>query len=99
MDIQPKLTTIDIGDLAQEFALSEQDLITQGLRAFIVERLRILRAEKLARCAKFGVASLEEMDKLIADGAVEEDKILDDFQNVDYLTAQIEHLEHLLETF
>jgi hypothetical protein len=99
MDIQPTLTAIDIGELAQEFALSEQDLISQGLRAFVVEQLRVLRAEKLARCAKFGVASLEEMDKLIADGSVEEDEILDDFQNVDYLTARIEHLEHLLETF
>jgi hypothetical protein len=99
MDTQPTLTAIDIGELAQEFALSEQDLITQGLKAFIVEQLRVLRAEKRARCAKFGVTSLEELDKLIADGLVEEEDILDDFQNVDYLTARIEHLERLLETF
>jgi len=38
------------------------------------------------------------MDRLIAEGAVEEEEILDDFQNVDYLTARIEHLERLLET-
>jgi len=60
--------------------------------------LRLFRAEKQARCAKFGAASLEEMDKLIIKGAVEEEDILDDFQNVDYLTTRIERMEHLLET-
>jgi len=90
--------TVDIGVLAQEFALNKQDLIVQGLRAFILERLRLFQAEKRARCAKFGVTSLEEMDKLIVEGMVEEENILDDFQNVDYLTTRIERMEYLLET-
>ena len=98
MGVQLAKATIDIGELAQEFALSKQDLITQSLRAFVMEQLRLFRAEKQARCAKFGVASLEEMDKLIVEGTVEEEDILDDFQNVDYLTTRIERLEHLLET-
>jgi hypothetical protein len=98
MRVESTMATIDIGKLAQEFALSEQDLIVQSLRAFIMEQLRLFRAEKQARCAKFGVASLEEMDRLIVEGAVEEEDILDDFQNVDYLTMRIERLEHLLET-
>lgn len=38
------------------------------------------------------------MDTLIIKGMVEEEDILDDFQNVDYLTTRIERLEHLLET-
>jgi uncharacterized protein YuzE len=70
--------TVDIGVLAQEFALNKQDLIVQGLRAFILERLRLFQAEKRARCAKFGVTSLEEMDKLIVEGMVEEENILND---------------------
>jgi len=98
MVIQPATKTIDVGELAQEFSLSEEDLIRQGLRAFILEQLRLLQAEKHLRCARFGVNSLEEMDKLIAEGKVEEEEILDDFQNVDYLTTRIEHLEQLLET-
>ena len=89
---------VDIGELAREFALSEQDLIVRSLRAFIVEQLRLFQAEKQARCAKFGVTSLEEMDTLVVEGMVEEEDILDDFQNVDYLTTRIERLEHLMET-
>ena len=98
MNAQSSTATVDIGELAQEFALSEQDLIVQSLRAFVVEQLRLLWAEKQARCAKFGVDSLQEMDRLIVEGVVEEQDILDDFQNVDYLTTRIERLEHLLET-
>ena len=97
MRVELATATINIGELAQEFALSEQDFIVQGIRAFVTEQLRLFRAESQARCAKFGVTSLEEMDKLIIDGAVEEQDILDDFQNVDYLTARVERLERLLE--
>ena len=98
MVIQSATKTVDIGELAHEFSLSEEDLILQGLRAFVLEQLRLFQAEKQSRCAKFGVSSLEEMDRLIAEGKVEEEDILDDFQNVDYLTMRIERLERLLET-
>jgi hypothetical protein len=98
MEIESTATALDIEELAREFALSEEDWIVHGLRAFVTEQLRLFHAEKRARCAKFGVNSLEEMDKLIAEGVVEEDEILDDFQNVDYLTARIERLGRLLET-
>ncbi len=59
---------------------------------------QFLKAEKQVRYARFGVTSLEEMDRLIAEGTEEEEEIPDDFQNVDYLTARIEHIEHPLET-
>jgi len=99
MRTESSMAKMNIKELAQEFALSEQDLIVQSLRAFVIEQLRLFQAEKQARCAKFGVVSLEEMESLIVEGAVEEQDILDDFQNVDYLTTRIERMEHLLETF
>ncbi len=99
MIVESATATIDIRELAQEFALSEQDLIVQGVRAFVTEQLRLFRVEKQARCAKFGVNSLEEMDRLITDGLVKEEDILVDFQNVDYLTARVEHLERLETIF
>lgn len=97
MRVQPTTTTVDIGELAHEFVLSEQDLIVRSLQAFILEQLRLFQTEKRARCARFGVTSLEEMDKLIVEGVVEEKDILNDFQNVDYLTTHIERMEYLLE--
>ncbi|RLC70780.1 MAG: hypothetical protein DRI52_06430 [Chloroflexi bacterium] len=99
MSQQMELNVATVKELAREFSLSEGDLMAQGLRAFILEQLRLLQAEKEARCAKFGVKSLEEMDELIRQGKVAEEDILDDFQNVDYLTARIERLQQLLESY
>jgi len=83
--------------VAQEFALDEQELIRQSLRAFLLERLRLLDAERRAKCAKFGVTTLEEMDDLLKTGQVEEEDILEDFQHVDYLTTQAQRIQQLLE--
>ncbi len=87
-----------VRELAREFSMREDELFAQGLRAFVREQLRLLEAEREARCAKFGVSSLEEMEELIKAGKVDEEEILEDFQQVDYLTARIERLEKLLES-
>ena len=94
------MTTWDaaLKELANEFSLKEEEVFIQGLRAFVREQIRLLDAERRARCMKFGVSSLEEMDELIKAGKVSEEEILEDFQQVDYLTAKIERLEKLLES-
>ena len=88
---------IAVRQIAQEFALSEEELVRQSLRAFLLDKMQLLESERRARCAKFGVHSLEEMDELIKNGLVEEEDILEDFQNVDYLTAQIDRIQRLLK--
>jgi hypothetical protein len=88
---------IDVQQIAQEFNLSEQELVQESLRAFLLDRLQLLDSERRARCARFGVTSLEEMDNLIKTGQVEEEDILEDFQHVDYLTTQIQRIRQLLE--
>jgi hypothetical protein len=88
---------VAVKEVAQEFALDEQELIRQSLRAFLLERLRLLDAERRAKCAKFGVTTLEEMDDLLKTGQVEEEDILEAFQHVDYLTTQIQRIRQLLE--
>lgn len=88
---------VAVKEVAQEFALDEKELIRQSLRAFLLERLRLLDAERRAKCAKFGVTTLEEMDDLLKTGQVEEEAILEDFQDVDYLTTQIQRIRQLLE--
>ena len=88
---------IDVQQIAQEFNLSEQELVQESLRAFLLDRLQLLDSERRARCAKFGVTSLEEMDDLLKTGQVEEEDILEDFQHVDYLTTQIQRIRQLLE--
>ncbi|MBI3797293.1 MAG: hypothetical protein HY268_10055 [Deltaproteobacteria bacterium] len=88
--------SLDVQQIAKEFALSEETLTRESLRAFLLEQLRSFDAERQARCAKFGVASLAEMDALLQKGAVAEEDILEDFQHVDYLTARIERVKQML---
>lgn len=88
---------IAVKQIAQEFALSEEELVRQSLRAFLLDKVQLLESERRARCAKFGVHSLKEMDELIRNGSVEEEDILEDFQNVDYLTTEIERIQGLLK--
>jgi len=88
--------SLPIQQIAKEFALSEETLTRESLRAFLLEQLRILDAERQARCAKFGVTSLTEMDALLQNGTVAEEDILEDFQHVDYLTARIGRVKQML---
>jgi hypothetical protein len=88
---------IDVQQIAQEFNLSEQELVQESLRAFLLDRLQLLDSERRARCARFDVTSLEEMDDLLRTGQLEEDDLLNDFQHVDYLTTRIQRIRQLLE--
>lgn len=87
---------IEMKQVAQELAMSEEEVAREALRALLRAKIHAFDAERRARCAKFGVNSLAEMDELIKTGKVEEEDILDDFQNVDYLTHRIARLQKLL---
>jgi len=89
--------SLDVRQVAKEFSLSEEALTKESLRAFLLEQLRTLEAERRARCAKFGVTTLAEMDELLRQGTVTEEEILEDFQHVDYLTTRIGRVKKMLE--
>ena len=55
--------SIDAASIAKEFAITEEELTRKSLRSFLLEQLRLVEAERKARCAKFGVKDLWEMDR------------------------------------
>ncbi|MBI5651220.1 MAG: hypothetical protein HZC40_12370 [Chloroflexi bacterium] len=87
---------IEMRQIAHELAISEDQVAHKALRALVRAKIHAYNAERRARCAKFGVTSLQEMDALIRAGKIAEDEILDDFQNVDYLTSRVARLQQLL---
>lgn len=89
--------SIDTSTIAKEFAITEEELTRKSLRAFLLEQLRLLEAERKARCAKFGVKDLWEMEQLFVEGKVEEEEMLEDYQTVDYLTARVKRVKAMLE--
>jgi hypothetical protein len=88
--------SLDVQHIAKEFTLTEEALTRESLRAFLLEQLRILEAERQARCAKFGVTNPAETDAFLQQGAVSEEDILEDFQHVDYLTTRIARVKQML---
>lgn len=86
----------DIHQIARELAMSEEQVAREALRVLVRAKIHAYEAERRARCAKFGVTSLQEMDALVRAGKIAEDEILDDFQNVDYLTTRVARLQQLL---
>ncbi len=88
--------TVETTQVAQELAMNEEDVTREALRALLRAKIHSLDAERRARCAKFGVTSLQELDELVRAGKVDEEAILDDFQNVDYLANRIARLQKML---
>lgn len=91
------IMSVDATSIAKEFAITEEELTRKSLRAFLLEQLRMLEAERKARCAKFGVKDLWEMERLMVEGKVEEEDMLEDYQTVDYLTARVKRVKAMLE--
>ena len=89
--------TIAVAQIAQKLSMPEDQLVQEGIRAVLRKQVAMLEAECRARCARFGVTSLEEMDALVREGRVSEEEILEDFQQVDYLTARINELRATLQ--
>jgi hypothetical protein len=89
--------TIAVAQIAQKLSMPEDQLVQEGIRAVLRNQVAMLEAERRARCARFGVTSLEEMDALVREGRVSEEEILEDFQQVDYLTTRIKELQVTLQ--
>ncbi len=88
--------SIDTSDIAYQFGLSEEALITESVRLFLAEHIRTLESDRQARCAKLGVNTLEEMDDLLRRRAVSEEAVGEDLEEVNYLTHRIHKVKTLL---
>ena len=89
--------SVDATRIAKEFAITEEELTRKSLRTFLLEQLRLMEAERKARCAKFGATDLWDMERLMVEGKVEEEDMLEDFQTVDYLTARVKRVKAMLQ--
>ena len=88
--------SLTIHAVADQLDIPTQELWRQALQAFLREQARFCNVERLRLCQKYGVSSLQEMDGLVADGKVDEEAILSDFQRVDFLTAKLRKLDELM---
>ena len=87
----------NIDEIADAFGLSEDVLVTEGIRAFVQNHLDSLEAESKTLCAKYGVATFKEMDGIVRRERTKEGDSAADFDQFDYLTERIQRMKVLLE--
>lgn len=88
---------VELQQVADALSLPVDKLLLKSLIVFLDDQIRFYNTERLSICRKYGVSSLEELDRLIIEGKVEEGKVLEDLQRVDFLTHRIKTLQDLLE--
>ena len=86
------MTTTFIKNIGAQFSLNEDELIQQGIKAFLQDQLHLHEIERRKIFVRFSVHSLEEFDQLLIKHPDKESDMLEDFQRVDYLTHRIEEI-------
>ena len=86
-----------IKEAAEELGLSQDDLMEQGLRAFLERQLREVRAQIFQITGSYGVSGVEEMEARYRQGTLDEATSWRDLQRLDHLEYKQERLTRLLE--
>ena len=77
--------------------MEKEVLVEEGLKAYLKERLRGLKAEITAIYLRYGVSSIDELDKKINEGELSESDTFDDFTMLDYLEGEKDKIKTIVE--
>ena len=91
------MTTAILKKVADQFSLSEDQVLEAGIRSFLQSQLRALEAERQSIFAKYGVNALRDLDEYITDRPDQESENLDDLRRADYLTDQVLQIQSMLD--
>lgn len=81
-----------IDEVASALKMDRETLAKASLKAFLDRELRCIEADIFEIGARYGVKSIFELDDKLKKGQVEEEDILDDFQELDYLEGRRDEL-------
>lgn len=81
---------------AKSLGVSKEEILKEGLITFLRKELVRCETEYAALCAKYGVKSVEEMERLYEKGKIEEKGTLEDFMRIDFLEDRIAAIKGVL---
>ena len=84
-------------EAATMLQMKKDKLTEEGLKAYLRERARGLKAEITAIHLRYGVSSIGELDEMINRGELSESDTFDDFTRLDYLEGRKDKIKHILE--
>jgi len=86
-------------EVAKKLGLSEETVLREGIRLFLENELRNVKAEIMKICSKHAVKSSEELWRKVESGELTESECLDDLMRLEYLEARLEAILELLRDF
>jgi len=86
-----------VEEAATMLHMEKEKLAEEGLKAYLRERFRGLKAEITAIYLRYGVSSIEELDKKINEGKWSESDTFDDFTRLDYLEGEKDKIKTVME--
>lgn len=88
--------SVAVEAIAEKLGLSKEELIKNGVKAYLESELRRLNAEMFVIYNRYSVKSLEGLDEKISKGELGETETFEDFTRLDYLEAKKEKVEEIL---
>ncbi|MCL4704050.1 hypothetical protein KJ068_02750 [bacterium] len=85
-----------IKEIAAQFTLTEEQVVTEGMKAFLYDQLHLFEAEHQFILAKYNVNSCAELDSFMTSHPDQESDILPDLQRLDFLASRLKEIKKLL---
>jgi len=83
--------------LSKNLGISKNEILREGLVAFLEKKLKEIKLETFEIKSKYNVNSISEFDELYRKGFIEEKDSWKDYQKLDHLEFKKEQIEKLLQ--
>jgi hypothetical protein len=81
-----------VENLTTAFSLSEDELIQEGIKAFLLNQLHLVEVERRKIFTHHDVRTLDEFDQILINNPDKESDLLESYQRADYLTHRIDEI-------
>ena len=87
---------IALEQLAKDLHMRPEELMKEGLKVFLRQRLKMVESELFLLAKKYGVNDVFEFDKMVKEGKFHEEDSFEDYFKFDNLEAERDLLlEHV----
>lgn len=86
-----------VKEIATKLSIMPEELERESLKVYLEQRLRHLESEIFKIGLKHNIKDIFEMEKLIQEGKIHEDKTWEDFFALDNLQAEKQKVQDLLQ--
>lgn len=85
-----------LNDIAEKFDTTPERVQQESLRLYLERRQRFVESELLALGFRYGVKTVEQLDRAIEGGRFHEAEAFEDYFRFDYLESELDSVQELL---